>query len=179
MRLCIFAPMQKKRVFLLGPPATGKSTCGKKLAQVLGWQFLDTDTLIEAQTQQSIPALFAEYGEKHFREAERHALEHCFELEKIVVATGGGLPVWYDNLAQMQAHGLTLYLQTSTKELLRRAKADPIPRPLLAGENAAEKLEALLAQRLPTYEKAQLHFPSLTPVEEIAEAVRLFLDGHL
>lgn len=168
----------EKRIFLLGPPATGKSTCGKKLAQALGWKFLDTDELIEKQTQKSIPALFEEYGEAYFREAERRALEYCLAEEEVVVATGGGLPIWFDNLSQMQANGLTLYLQTPKEELLLRAKADPAPRPLLAGEDAAEKLEALLAQRLPTYKKAQLTFPSTTPVEKITKSIlRFFCEG--
>jgi shikimate kinase len=76
------------RVVLIGPPASGKSRIGKKLARMLGTGFVDTDRLV-VTSHGPIPEIFAEHGEAHFRALERAAVVTALESDG-VVAFGGG-----------------------------------------------------------------------------------------
>lgn len=110
-----------KRLFLVGYMGCGKSTLGRKLAQRLGVRFADTDALVEARQGASVADLFRYEGEERFREMERTVLEEAIAQDgPCVVSTGGGLPVWRDNMARMNAAGATVYLKRSPEQIASR-----------------------------------------------------------
>ncbi|MCD6091050.1 MAG: shikimate kinase [Bacteroidales bacterium] len=156
------------RIYLIGYMGTGKSSMGKKLAARMDFSFIDLDRRIENEQKKTITQLFIEKGEDDFRFLERLALHQTFEIENAIIATGGGAPIFFDNMEMMNAKGLCIYLRANTDVLISRLLPNQHLRPLIASLNQAELqdfIEGQLEKRIPFYEKAQLHVESkdLTP----------------
>ena len=159
----------------------GKSTLGRRLARRLGVPFLDTDTLIEAREGASVSDLFRYEGEAHFREVERAVLEEAIAgNESAVVSTGGGLPVWRDNMERMNAAGRTIYLRRSAENIAGRLSPyGRRKRPRLQGLNAGELVDFMtrdMASREPFYAQAALTVEcGACTDDEIVERILTFL----
>jgi len=136
-------------LFLLGMMGSGKTTLGQQLARQLGYTFVDLDTYIEERTEKSIAELFEQQGQERFRELEREALETVVqEYRQAVVATGGGAPCFFDNMAFINQHGKSVFLDVPVEELAQRLlKSDLQVRPLLAGKTDTE-LKSFLSKTL-------------------------------
>lgn len=134
-------------IFLIGMMGSGKTTLGRQLAEELGYTFLDLDACIEQQAGQSVTDIFAQQGQERFRELERQALEEvAAKYSAAVVATGGGTPCFFDNMAYMNRHGETVFLNTPISEITTRLLATNLAtRPLLSGKSEAE-IKAFLTQ---------------------------------
>lgn len=147
------------RIFLVGYMGCGKSTIGRKLAELLGISFVDLDKYIEERYFKSVPAIFAEEGEKGFREKERTALLEVSQFENVVVGTGGGAPCFFDNMEVMNDHGITVYISPDTDTLAMRLIKSKTERPLIAGKSRDELIRFIdeaLIRRAPFYEKARI-----------------------
>lgn len=139
-------------VILTGMPGCGKSSAGKKLAFLLGAEFVDSDDEIEKETGMKIPEIFEKYGEDYFRKAESDIIKKLLAQRGRVISTGGGLPV-YNNIKELKREGdITVYMETPFEILAKRLEND-ISRPLLS-ENAVEKLAKLEKERVPVYESS-------------------------
>ena len=106
----------EKNIVLIGMMGCGKTTVGRLLAQRMGRELVDTDTLIEERERRSIPDIFAREGEAHFRALE---LELCRELSRrrgLVIACGGGLPLQDEAIAALKAGGVVLWLDRDPGE---------------------------------------------------------------
>ncbi|HKL71368.1 MAG TPA: shikimate kinase [Marinilabiliaceae bacterium] len=148
-----------KRLFLVGFMGSGKSTMGKLIAQELSWQFIDLDDYVENKAGESITSIFNNLGEEGFRKMEREALEEVIHLEEVVIATGGGIPCFYDNMEFMKLHGLVIYLKLSPKELCDRLLPIRSDRPLISNKSDEELLDFIeikLAEREPFYSQANI-----------------------
>ena len=149
-----------KPLFLIGYMGCGKSTLGRRLARRLGAEFADTDALIERREGASVADVFRYEGEERFREVEREVLEQTLAGTAAVVSTGGGLPVWRDNMARMNAAGFTVYLRREAEQIARRLSPyGRQKRPRLRGLDDAELVEFMsrdMAAREPFYAQAQL-----------------------
>src|ERR1700744_2536946 len=120
-------------VFLIGMPACGKTSLGKRLAKHLSFNFVDLDKYLALKENRSIPAIFSEEGEVVFRELEAKYLTEISETTAdTVVAVGGGTPCYHNNVERMLSAGKVIYLNTSVDTLFLRLKND-IKRPLFAG----------------------------------------------
>src|SRR5690242_1287240 len=109
------------KVFLIGLPGSGKTTLGKHLADRLAVPFVDLDAAIEKQEGKSVQEIFARETESYFRAVEARALNSfCQEKMDFVMATGGGTPGFFDNMALMNRSGKTLFLDASTSEICSR-----------------------------------------------------------
>lgn len=153
-----------QRIFLTGLSGAGKSTVGRLAANLLGWQFLDTDDLIATQMGQPAGQVLNNYGEARFRQLEAEALQVAARHEAVVIATGGGAVITEANRRLMRETGLVVYLHTSVEtawqrlcEQVRRSEAADI-RPLLAGDDGQSKLHTLYQTRQSWYEEAALYF---------------------
>ena len=140
------------RIFIVGPMASGKSTLGKKLAQTLNIDFVDTDKEIEKKAGAEISWIFEVEGEKGFRERERKALKKSINKVDIVISTGGGIVSEKKNRDLMMAKGKVVYLKTPLELQLKRTEKDK-KRPLLAQGNRKEILKVLKEERDPQYEE--------------------------
>ncbi len=142
-----------KNLILTGFMATGKSAVGRLLAEALGYRFLDTDQMIEQQTGESIPRIFQEEGEAHFRRIEGELVRELVGAEGLVIATGGGMIMDEDNYWRLRQLGPIVCLQASPEVILERAGKKK-NRPLLAIPNPLEKIKTLLAARRKAYARA-------------------------
>lgn len=146
--------------FLVGMPASGKSTLGKKIAKALNLSFVDLDKHIEQAEKMSIAALFSKKGETHFREMERYYLHAIIQKEKsIIMSTGGGTACFFDNMDYMNMHGITLYLKAELSVLIERNTKNKRFRPLFNNSNNEDiacKLSQMLQERGPYYEKSKI-----------------------
>ncbi|HRG80566.1 MAG TPA: shikimate kinase, partial [Cyclobacteriaceae bacterium] len=87
------------KIFLIGLPGCGKSTLGKQLAEKLKLPFVDLDAEIEKSVGITIKGIFKKYGESFFRKEESGQLHRFGEgYDDFVMATGGGVPVFFDNM---------------------------------------------------------------------------------
>jgi shikimate kinase/3-dehydroquinate synthase len=144
------SPQPMQRVFLYGPPGSGKSSLGRQLAQDLSFQFIDLDQAIESQAELSVDEIFAAEGETGFRQRESQALSEAVKAERCVIALGGGALLRENNRTLAEAQGQVLCLSAPIPVLFARLSADKTPRPLIAG-NAADKLEKLMQSRAAHY----------------------------
>jgi 3-dehydroquinate synthase len=165
-----------KRIFLVGLSGCGKSTVGRVLAERLGWEFADSDDVIEATAGQTIPSIFEEHGESKFRQLEAQALASLSEREPLVVATGGGAPTHEDSRRAI-GHGFVVWMSVSPGRAAERLRTNPATaqRPLLAGD-AESKLAALHEARVQLYRQADaaIDVDELTPEQAAAEIFQLW-----
>ncbi len=138
---------------------SGKSHTGKKLAEKLGFEFIDLDQSIEAEAGCTISAIFKEQGEQQFRVLEQAQLLALKDRSNIVISTGGGAPCFFDNMNFMNENGLTIYLRTPANLLVNRLFNELDSRPLiaeLATEDVKLFLEDQLKERSGFYERAKM-----------------------
>lgn len=148
----------EKNIILIGFMASGKSTLGKKLANKLEFDFIDTDDLIEKSEQISINEIFETKGEDYFRLLEKKLIEKL-PNENTVIAVGGGLPCYSDNMKSLNSKGCTVYLKRPAKELFNRLLNAKNKRPLVKNLSEDELLlfiEKKLKGREVFYEQSQI-----------------------
>ena len=167
----------RRNIYLTGFSYTGNSTVGRILAARLGMEYVDTDELIEAEQERSIPEIFAQDGEAVFRELESVTLTQVAERQGVVVATGGGMVMDPENRAVMQRTGAVVCLEAQPATILSRMRADvsdATVRPLLASADPLERITALKASRQAAYAIADwtVNTDGLTTEDVAAEAER-------
>lgn len=162
------------RIFLYGPPGSGKSTVGKALADSLHLPFIDLDQEIQSGTGKSIAWIMEERGESGFRDIESMTLGRKLNGRESVMALGGGTLLRESNRALVEDKGMVICLQAEPQTLLKRLKDDATPRPLLAG-NTGEKLNALLAARHDHYGSFQHQVNADQALEELVEHLQIAL----
>lgn len=148
-------------LFLVGYMGCGKSTLGRKLARRLGVGFVDTDAAVEQAEGASVADIFRFEGEEHFRRMEREALERAVaRAGGVVVSTGGGLPMWGDNMEYMNRTGATVYLRRTAEQIAwRLSPYGRQKRPRLRGLSDEELVGFMtrdMASREPCYLRARL-----------------------
>lgn len=167
------------RIFLIGFMGSGKTYIGQKLAARLEYDFIDLDEFIEKEEGIPIAKIFEEKGETHFRNLEGISLKKLVQCEKVVVATGGGTPCFFDNMAWMNTHGFTIFLNAPLEILLDRLKNEQAHRPLIAErpeEEWAAFIGHLLEHRKPFYEQAKLLYNIQKGQEDVAENLGIYLN---
>jgi shikimate kinase len=158
------------RIVLIGPPASGKSRVGRKLARRLGLPFTDTDAAI-VREHGPIAAIFAEHGEPAFRAMERDAVALALRGGGVVSVGGGAV---LDPRTQHDLRGASVVLLTVSPDVVA-ARIDDGKRPLV---NGIESWVRLVNERMPLYESLADYRtdtsrrPISTIVEEIAEWLR-------
>ncbi|WP_353113667.1 shikimate kinase [Microbacterium sp.] len=155
----------------VGPMAAGKTSVGRRVARALEVPFVDTDKRIAAE-HGPIPALFAEHGEKHFRELERAAVAAAL-AEGGAVSLGGGAVTDAATRALLAEHPV-VYLTVSPEAVARRIGGGG--RPLLAGEDPVARWKEIFAARRGWYEEvADLTVDtSRRPMRTIAEEIAVW-----
>jgi len=177
MRTDTNLPLTVQRIILTGFMGAGKSTVGALLAERLGWRFVDTDALIEARTGSSVAQIFAEKGEDAFRLLENDAVRGCAQMDRLVLALGGGAVesgATRTALAQLD-QACVVFLNAPLDVMVARCVAQPdaAERPVLADR---ERLAKRLEGRLPHYRMAHLTIATggLTP-EAVTDSILQFL----
>lgn len=146
-----------KPIFLIGFTAVGKTTIGRRLAQRMGLNFVDADEYLERKYHSSISGMMEGCGIEKFRKREKVILIEISQLQDTIIATGGGMPIWEDNIDLMLSRGTVVYLEASIDALTKRLILVRDSRPTVAGlddEGIRKHVEQLLPKRAPIYERA-------------------------
>lgn len=168
----------KYNIILIGFMGSGKTSVGEYLAERLGFQFCDTDRLIEQKAGDTINHIFAVHGEEYFRSLETDLLKELKPvLEHTVLSTGGGLPLREVNSNLLKEMGYVVYLKASKQTTLERLAGDTT-RPLLQGEDREQKVEKLLTGRIPIYEKAA-HEVIVTDDRSVNDIGNLIMEAYM
>ena len=140
----------RSNIFLVGPMGAGKTTVGKRLAEVRGMAFADSDQEIEQRTGVDIAFIFEKEGEAGFRRREKQVIADLTAGHNLVLATGGGAVLEADNRHCLSSRGYVVYLRASIDHQLRRTGRSDT-RPLLQNDDPRGTLERLFAVRDPLY----------------------------
>ena len=162
--------MKNDKIYLVGFMAAGKTTLSVKLAEALGWQSKDVDTLVEARERLSVSEIFARHGEPYFRSAEHDILQLLLPLRHVVVSTGGGTFFYQKNRQIIMADGISIWLDISLEQVIARLSHDG-RRPLATDQ---KELERLYKIRQESYRQANLHLKTdgTTPEQLTELAIR-------
>ncbi len=145
------------RIALIGLRGAGKSTLGRRLADDLGYAFIELSREIEQFAGCGIHEIHNLYGTHAYRRYERRALEEALQIyPEVVIATPGGLVSDAANFNLLLEHCLTIWLQADPLDHMARVRAQGDLRPMAASGEAMEDLKRILAGRAAFYAKADL-----------------------
>jgi shikimate kinase len=139
-----------QNIVLIGFMGCGKTTVGQRVAEKLGWQFVDTDALVVEAAGLSIADIFATAGEAGFREIESSVLTTLASGESRVIASGGGIVTQPRNEALLRSLGFVVWLNASEQTIFDRVSRNP-HRPLLQTRDPRATIHELLEKRRPLY----------------------------
>lgn len=145
------------KIYLVGFMAVGKSTIGKKLAELLGYTSLDLDDAFEEKYKISIKTFFNKYDEDLFRNLELELLKTTFKMDNVVVSTGGGTACFFNSIDLMNEQGITIYLEMPVHLLVERLQRAKRPRPLIENKqikSLTEFVSQTMEERKAIYQKA-------------------------
>lgn len=138
---------------LLGMMGSGKTTVGRRAAEMAGVSFEDTDQMLVRKLGRPVHQLFQYYGETAFRQHETKILTDLLPGSG-VLATGGGIILKPENWAEMKRLGTTIFIKVPEELLIERLATAKKRRPLLETENWEDKVKELLAARMSLYLQA-------------------------
>ena len=156
-----------RSIYLIGMMGSGKTSTGRPLAKRLGYGFVDADAVIEQVAGCAIPEIFERDGEDGFRSIESQVLNAISQRHSLVVATGGGVVTKPENWGQLHS-GIVVWLDVDRAQLIERLRDDATQRPLLQQPDPEAALDALLQERRPLYDEADL---TVVIKDESADAV--------
>ena len=136
-------------VTLIGMPGSGKSTIGVILAKALGYQFLDTDLVIQKQEKRNLSQIIAQEGPERFKEIENR-VNASVDVTETVIAPGGSVIYCEEEMKQLRSIGKVVYLKISLESLSKRL-GNLRGRGVLLKEG--QTLKDLYEERVPLYEK--------------------------
>lgn len=168
-----------RSVALIGLMGAGKTTVGRKLAQLLDLPFRDTDAEIETAARMTIAEIFEAYGEPEFRALEARVVSRLALDGPQVLATGGGAYMSADTRQMLRGSAVTVWLKADLDVLMDRVGRRGA-RPLLKAADPRSVMEDLMAKRYPIYAEADITVLSRNVrreviAEEIMEALCLHL----
>lgn len=177
--LAALAARITRPVVLVGLMGVGKSTVGRKLAAMLGRDFVDADEEIVKAAQRSIPEIFETFGEPYFRDGERRVIARLIDEGHGVIATGGGAFVDPQTRATVLEKGIAVWIDCDIDTLVERTSRRA-NRPLLKQGNPREILTRLAQERAPFYGQAHIRVVSETgPHADTARAIIEAIDQWL
>ncbi|HQZ65079.1 MAG TPA: shikimate kinase AroL [Planctomycetaceae bacterium] len=140
-------------ITLIGYRGCGKSSIAPRLARRLGWNWIDSDCVIEERAECSIRQIFETEGEAGFRKRESEVLAELLQRDRIVLASGGGAILSEENRTRMKAAGPVVWLHASVEALTKRLSHNRAGenRPSLTGRPIAEEVAEVMAVREPLY----------------------------
>jgi shikimate kinase len=168
--------LQKEKIILTGYRATGKSSTGKILADLLGFDFIDTDQAIEKRQGETIAELVGRGGWDLFRRKEEDMLAELASSKNKVIATGGGSVMHEKTWTKLRQNALVVWLTADVKTICQRLASDndtEDQRPALTEMGTMNEIAMVLSERQPLYEKSSdltIQTDAKTP-DEVAEII--------
>lgn len=144
-------------IYLTGYRCSGKTSTGKALSRITGWPFRDTDEELVKSRGMSIADIVHTRGWDIFREFEKETLQFVASEDNRIVATGGGIVLFDENVRLMKSTGIIVWLRVRPETVAARIAADPASpdqRPALTSQGTLREIEEVLAVRNPIYQSA-------------------------
>jgi len=141
-------------IFLIGYRGSGKTSVAQALAEELGWPWIDADAELERRAGKSIKEVFESGGEPEFRDLESAVVTDLAQLDRHIIALGGGAILRQANRTALAGRGKFIWLQASPEVLLTRIQGDATTaarRPNLTGQGGLAEIRSLLEARTPVY----------------------------
>lgn len=143
----------KSNIVLIGFMGVGKTSVGKRLADILQMEFIDTDKEIEKLTGMTISQIFARHGEVRFRSEEHLIVTKVASRTNCVISTGGGAVLNDENVKALRKNGVLICL-TASPEVIQERVSKRGGRPLLYKDKSIEKITQMLEERKEFYAQA-------------------------
>ncbi len=165
----IKAMLGKRSIVIIGLMGAGKSTIGKRVAQMLGLPFIDADAEIESVSRMTIPELFETYGEPEFRDLEHRVIKRILRTGPRVLATGGGAFMNEATRKVIAKAGIAVWLKADIDVLMERVSRKS-NRPLLKTKDSRATMQQLVEQRYPVYGSADITVMSRDEKKDVMAA---------
>lgn len=146
----------KRNIILIGTMGSGKSHLGRNLAEVKGWQFVDTDRLLERRYNLPIAQIYEKLGEKLFRAAEREILKKVCLYHEAVISVGGNFPIDVRTLRYLQRYAYIVGIRAANHRIVKRVNRRIGKRPTMDYENVGVFVESMIRIWKPLYKKCDL-----------------------
>ena len=167
----VIAGWRDRPLVLIGLMGSGKSTVGRRLANAIGWRFVDSDEEIESAAGCSISDIFAIYGEPMFRDLEERVIGRLLSEGPMVLATGGGAWMQPRIRTMIKERATSLWLRAEIEVLVERVSRRD-HRPLLKNGDKQGIMKRLMEERYPVYAEADLTIDSSKgPHEQVVEYI--------
>ena len=170
-------PAQPPNLVLIGYRATGKTSVGARLAEVLQRPFVDLDQVLVREAGRSVADIVAQGGWAEFRRLEKELVARYRDARGLVLATGGGVVLDPDNVAALRENGIIIWLTADPAAIQARLAQDQprdANRPSLTGGDTIREVLAVLEARAPLYQAAaQISID--TTHRSVAQVVKLVL----
>ncbi|MEM6383001.1 MAG: shikimate kinase [Pseudomonadota bacterium] len=144
-----------RSVVMIGMMGAGKSSIGRRLAQALGLDFVDSDDEIEKAANLTIPEIFERHGEAHFRDGERKVIARLVSEKQRIIALGGGAFENPKTREEVARKAISIWIKADFETLMERVKRRS-HRPLLQTPDPEGTLRRLIAEREPNYARAAI-----------------------
>jgi shikimate kinase len=181
-------PAQPPNLVLIGYRATGKTSVGARLAEVLQRPFVDLDQVLVREAGRPIADIVAQGGWAEFRRLERELVARYRDARGLILATGGGVVLDPDNVTALRENGILIWLAADPAAIQARLAQDQprdANRPSLTGGDTIREAAAVAEERAPLYQAAAqiridtTHRSVTQVVELVLEALKTVMPGPL
>lgn len=142
-------------IVLTGFMASGKTTVGTVLAELLRYRFIDTDKAIEEKQKMTVNDIFKNYGEEYFRKLETEILCELSDNDNCVISVGGGAVLRSENMDILRKNGKIVNIAPDFEIIAERIEEASKTRPLMKGKSI-EEIKKLFYFRLPYYDNCDI-----------------------
>ncbi len=159
-------------IVLTGFMASGKTTIGKRISELCGYEFVDTDEMTEEIAKKSINEIFASEGEEYFRQLESDVIARAATADKTVISTGGGVVLRAENIEELRKTGRVFFLNADFSVIESRVLNAMASRPLMRGQSM-EEIKKRYADRMPYYNNCdvKIHITEETTPDDAAKEI--------
>ena|SRR5579872_1299830 len=168
-------------IILIGFMGSGKTSTGKELSKLLGYNFWDMDQWIEGKIGKKVSKIFEENGEEYFRTQEAEAVNWLKNKKFLVISTGGGCWINQVNREKLKKIGWCVWLKISPEKALERIGTHLSQRPLLArSKKPLMEIKKIFSMRNPFYSLADVSFVTddKRPKEIALEIIKALQEDH-
>ncbi|EKF42006.1 shikimate kinase [Nitratireductor indicus C115] len=170
-----------RSIVFVGLMGAGKTVIGRKVAEMLGLAFIDSDHEIETVSRMTVADLFSSYGEAEFRSLERRVIARLLKSGPRVVSTGGGAFVNAQTRRAVARRGISIWLKADLPTLMERVGRKST-RPLLNNQDPESVMRRLMDERYPLYAEADIvvhsrNEPKDVIAGEVVDALAQYLEN--
>ena len=143
----------KRNIMLIGSMGSGKSHFGRNLAERKGWQFVDTDRVLESRFGLPIAEIFKKIGEKAFRRAEMDVLKKVCLYHEAVISVGGNFPIEHRTLKVLKKYSYIIGIRAAQFRIVSRVNRRIGKRPTMDYTNVNAFVHAMIQSWKPVYKQ--------------------------